>query len=67
MIHRIDIRQLSPQQHTALMDTIRRRALEARAEAIDRFWADLGRALARASLSLRRQWAVRQLRSRGAV
>lgn len=67
MSHPIDIRRLSPQQQAALMDAARQRALAARREAIDRFWADIGRAFGRARLSLRRRWMAHQLRSHGAV
>lgn len=67
MSHPIDIRRLSPQQQAALMDEARRRATEARREAIDQLWTDIGRALGRARLALRRHWMARQLRSHGAV
>ncbi|MFT3957248.1 MAG: hypothetical protein QM722_23560 [Piscinibacter sp.] len=62
-----EIRRLSSQEQAALMDAARRRAVEARREAIDQFWNDLARALARARLSLRRHWLAGAARSRGAV
>lgn len=67
MTHPIDFRRLSPQQQAALVDEARRRAVEARHEAIDRFWTDIGRVFGRTRLSLRRHWMARQLRSHGAV
>jgi hypothetical protein len=39
-------RPLSPDEHTALFDAARQRALQARREAIDEFWSAVGRAAA---------------------
>jgi hypothetical protein len=50
---RLDQR-LSPLEHAALFDAARRRALEARREAIDEFWTALGRAALSAWRALRR-------------
>lgn len=45
---------LSPTEYAALRDEARRRALEARREAIDGFWSALGQALATIASALRR-------------
>jgi len=42
-------RKLSPHEHAALMEAAKHRALEARREAIDAFWAAARHALARAA------------------
>jgi hypothetical protein len=43
----LDFRTLSPARQAALMDDARRRAIEARREAMRAFWSALGRALRR--------------------
>ena len=42
-------RKLSPREQAALMDAAKQRAIEARHEAIDAFWAAARHALARAA------------------
>ncbi len=42
-------RKLSPHEHAALMEAAKHRALAARSEAINAFWAAAGHALARAA------------------
>lgn len=63
----LDVRQLTPEQHAALIDEARRRAIEARREAAQQFWSALGRRLGRARLALRRRLVAADLRSRGLV
>ena len=48
----LDFRTLSPTRQAALMDDARRRAIEARREAMRAFWSTLGRALRRGRQSL---------------
>lgn len=48
----LDFRTLSPVRQAALMDDARRRAIEARREAMRAFWSTLGRALRRGRQSL---------------
>jgi hypothetical protein len=56
-LHHIDHR-LSPLEHARLFDSARERALQARREAIDEFWAVLGHAIAAAWHRLRRAAAT---------
>jgi len=48
----LDFRTLSPARQAALMDDARRRAIEARREAMRAFWSTLGRALRRGRQSV---------------
>jgi hypothetical protein len=62
----IDFRSLSLTRRAALMDDARRRAIEARREAMRAFWSALGRALRRGRQSLRHVFAASPDRAHGA-
>lgn len=62
----LDFRTLSPTRQAALMEDARRRAIEARREAMRAFWSALGRALRRGRQSLRHALTASPDRAHGA-
>jgi hypothetical protein len=62
----LDFRSLSLTRRAALMDDARRRAIEARREAMRAFWSALGRALRRGRQSLRHVFSASPDRAHGA-
>lgn len=61
----LDFRTLSPARQAALMDDARRRAIEARREAMRAFWSAVGRALRRGRQSVARALATSPARAHG--